>query len=101
LSGSKDALHRCQPDSLDLTEEADFILAFWMAHEVPGSKAFFRQIAGLLRREGRFLLVEPKGHVGREDFERQIVAVQAAGPSTLASPKIAISRAALFQMDRL
>jgi ubiquinone/menaquinone biosynthesis C-methylase UbiE len=89
-------LHRCQPESLSLTLEADFILAFWMAHEVPDPHAFFEQIASLLKQSGRFLLVEPKGHVGQEDFEREVVAAQAAGLSIHEWPRIAISRAAVF-----
>ena len=32
-------LHRCTPDSLDLTEQADFALAFWMAHEVSSTRS--------------------------------------------------------------
>jgi ubiquinone/menaquinone biosynthesis C-methylase UbiE len=89
-------LHRCQPDSLGLAAEADFILAFWMAHEVPDAHAFFEQIAGLLKASGRFLLVEPNGHVGQEEFQGEVEAAQAAGLSILERPKIAISRAALF-----
>lgn len=90
------ALHRCEPDSLGLAEEADFVLAFWMAHEVPDFDSFFRQIAGLLKEGGRFLLVEPKGHVGQEDFEREIEAAQSAGLAVQGWPGIAISRAALL-----
>jgi ubiquinone/menaquinone biosynthesis C-methylase UbiE len=89
-------LHRCQPDSLGLAVEADFILAFWMAHEAPDAHSFFAQIAGLMKAGGRFLLVEPKGHVGQDDFGREVEAVQATGLSVLARPQIAISRAALF-----
>lgn len=89
-------LHRCQPDSLGLTVEADFILAFWMAHEVLDAHAFFEQIAGLLKEGGRFLLVEPNGHVGQEDFQHEVEAAQAAGLSVREQPRIAISRAALF-----
>lgn len=90
-------LHRCQPDSLGLAEEADFILAFWMAHEVPDHRSFFEQIADLLKVGGLFLLVEPKGHVGYEDFQREVKAAQAVGLSAEETPQIALSRAALFQ----
>ena len=93
-------LHRCQPDSLDLTEDADFVLAFWMAHEVPDARSFFEQIAALLKQDGRFLLVEPKGHVGQEDFEGEVKAAEAAGLSVQERPKIAVSRAALFRADQ-
>lgn len=90
-------LHRCQPDSLDLTEKADFILAFWMAHEVPDPRSFFGQVASLLKVSGRLLLVELKGHVGREDFIRMVEEAKAAGLSPEESPSIAISRAVLFK----
>jgi ubiquinone/menaquinone biosynthesis C-methylase UbiE len=89
-------LHRCTPDSLDLTEQADFALAFWMAHEVPDIRSFFDQIHSLLGDGGRLLLVEPKGHVGQEDFQQEVEAAQAAGFCVQESPKIALSRAALL-----
>lgn len=37
--------HLAEPDSLALREKADFILAFWMAHEVPDLKKFFQKSA--------------------------------------------------------
>jgi len=89
-------LHRCEPDSLGLTEEADFILAFWMAHEAPDAGSFFEQITNLLKEGGRFLLVEPKGHVGQEDFAREVEAVLAAGLLLQESPKIGMSRSGVF-----
>jgi ubiquinone/menaquinone biosynthesis C-methylase UbiE len=89
-------LHRCTPDSLGLTEEADFVLAFWMAHEAPDARSFFDQIAALLKDGGCLLLVEPKGHVGQEDFAHEVDAAEAAGLALRESPKITLSRAALF-----
>ena len=89
-------LHRCTPDSLELNEQADFVLAFWMAHEVPDIRSFFEQIYGLLGDGGRLLLAEARGHVGREEFQRQLAAAEAAGFFVQESPKIAISRAALL-----
>jgi cyclopropane fatty-acyl-phospholipid synthase-like methyltransferase len=89
-------LHRCTPDSLGLAVQADFILAFWMAHEAPDARSFFGQIAAHLYENGRFLLVEPKGHVGQEDFARELEAAKAAGLIPQEIPKIALSRAALF-----
>lgn len=89
-------LHRCEPDSLGLTLAADFILAFWMAHEAPDAGSFFGQIAHLLKDEGRLLLVEPKGHVSQEGFAHEVEAAQAVGLTRRDSPHIALSRAALF-----
>jgi len=40
--------HRCGPDKVGLQEKFDFILVFWMAHEVPDQKAFFSARSSLL-----------------------------------------------------
>jgi ubiquinone/menaquinone biosynthesis C-methylase UbiE len=58
-------LHQCKADSLDLHEQADFVLAFWMVHEVPDKARFLGEAASLLKPGARFLLVEPKLSAGR------------------------------------
>jgi ubiquinone/menaquinone biosynthesis C-methylase UbiE len=37
-------LHNCTADSIGITEKVDFVLTFWMVHEVPDIENFFRQI---------------------------------------------------------
>ena len=61
--------HCCTQDGLGLSKKADFILAFWMAHEVPDKDRFFSEISGLLKEKGVFFLTEPRFHVTRQDFE--------------------------------
>jgi len=89
--------HRCRPDLLEVEEPADFVLAFWMAHEVRGKPRFFAQISAFLKPEGRFLLVEPKLHVTRERFGRTVEACRAAGFRLLGEPAVALSRAVLME----
>ena len=36
--------HHCQPDIIGLDEKVDFILTFWMVHEVSDQKDFFNQL---------------------------------------------------------
>ncbi len=50
--------------SLGTHDKTDFILAFWMAHEVPDQSAFLREIRDLLKPNGLLLLAEPIVHVG-------------------------------------
>ena len=91
-------LHQCTADSLDLDGEgADFALAFWMVHEVPDASCFFRDVQHALRAGARLLLVEPKGHVDEAAFERTVGLAVAAGHRPLARPRVAFSRAALFE----
>jgi ubiquinone/menaquinone biosynthesis C-methylase UbiE len=34
-------IHRCEPDKLGVETTVDFILVFWMVHEVPDTNIFF------------------------------------------------------------
>jgi len=78
--------HLALPGSLGDHEQADFILAFWMAHEVPDQGRFFSQIRKLLKPEGLFLLVEPLIHVSRKNFLRTLKTANALGSSSRIDP---------------
>jgi SAM-dependent methyltransferase len=90
-------LHRCRPDHLGVEESADFVLAFWMAHELKDKSRFFTQISAFLKPDGRLLLVEPKFHVIRSRFEQTVEACRAAGFRMLGEPAVALSRAVLME----
>ena len=70
-------LHQCGPDNLGLACKADFILAFYMVHETPEPEGFLKEVRTLLKDGGRFLVVEPRFHVKKNEFENMIV--QAVG----------------------
>ena len=89
-------LHRCRPDRLGVEEFADFVLAFWMAHEVRDKPRFFAQISAFLKPGGRLLLVEPRLHVTRSSFGRTVEVCRAAGFRLLGEPAVALSRAVLM-----
>ena len=89
-------LHRCRSDRLGVEEPADFVLAFWMTHEVPDKPRFFGEIFSLLKTDGRLLLVEPKLHVTRSSFGRTMEVCRAAGFRLLSEPTLALSRAVLM-----
>jgi ubiquinone/menaquinone biosynthesis C-methylase UbiE len=90
-------LHRCAVDSLGLEgERADFALAFWMVHEVPDAARFFADVHAMLKDGARLLLVEPRGHVGKQAFARTLELAAAAELALQARPHVAFSRAALL-----
>ena len=89
-------LHRCRKASLGIEDSADFALAFWMAHEVPGKPRFFGEILALLKPQGRLLLVEPKLHVTRKSLERTVAVCRETGFHVLEEPPVALSRAYLL-----
>ena len=67
------------PKALDIDTRVDFVLAFWMLHEVPDKDRLLREIAAAMKPGARFLLVEPKWHVSRESFALSLEQAEAAG----------------------
>jgi ubiquinone/menaquinone biosynthesis C-methylase UbiE len=89
-------MHLCETTRIGLEEKADFILAFYMAHEVPDKEAFFAQMASILSPDGRMLLVEPPVHVSWKTFDKELAAARAAGLIVLARPRLVMSKTALL-----
>jgi len=89
-------LHLCGREHIGLSAHVDFVLAFWMVHEVPNAVALFAEMHEALNPDGRLLLVEPKLHVGRRDFEKEVGAALEATFKLLARPAVRLSHAALF-----
>ena len=88
--------HLCKADSLGLDRQFDFILAFWMVHEVPNHLAFFEEIKSLLKPSGKFLLAEPVFHVNQAMFEKTVKTAESVGLVLKERPKVSLSRSALF-----
>jgi ubiquinone/menaquinone biosynthesis C-methylase UbiE len=88
--------HLATKDSLLLRTKADFVLAFWMVHEVPDQQKFLTEIFNALNPNGLFLLVEPKMHVRAKDFSTTLDLAQNIGFSLKETPEIRLSRSALL-----
>jgi ubiquinone/menaquinone biosynthesis C-methylase UbiE len=88
--------HLASPESIGIHEKADFILAFWMVHEVPDQRRFLSEIRDLMKPEGLFLMVEPVIHVSMKNFSCTIETANELGLLIKESPKIRMSRSALF-----
>ena len=91
--------HLAKPDSLCFHDKADFVLAFWMVHEVPDQKRFLSDIGDLMKPDGLFLLVEPLLHVSRKNFAHTVETAKELGFIIKESPKISMSQSALFNID--
>jgi ubiquinone/menaquinone biosynthesis C-methylase UbiE len=93
-------LHKCNTDSIDISEKVDFVFAFYMVHEVPDQVRFFKEIASILKPSGKFLMVEPKFHVSKNEFETTVNNAGTAGFAAAEGPKVLFSRAAIFHKGR-
>ena len=90
-------LHQCTPDNLGLDEEVDFILTFYMVHEVNDQRDFFRQLQLCLKPGGKILIAEPRFHVSRSDFQKTIEIARSHGLQVCKQPSIRFSHAALLE----
>jgi ubiquinone/menaquinone biosynthesis C-methylase UbiE len=89
-------LRLSRPDALEVAESVDFVLIFWMLHEVPDQGRLFRELGAILKPGGRMLVVEPRRHVKAEAFEKSLKIAAEAGFAVAAKPRVAFSRAALL-----
>jgi ubiquinone/menaquinone biosynthesis C-methylase UbiE len=90
-------IHNCRSDSIGITRKVDFVLAFWMVHEVPDKKRMFEELRSLLNPGGSILIIEPKIHVTKKSFDRMIILSESAGLKIINRPKISLSRSVMLQ----
>ena len=91
--------HKSEPDRIGISDKVDFALAFYMVHEVPNAKGFLKEIASLLKPNGKLLIVEPLFHVSASSFKSTVDAAQLAGLKSILEPRIRFSRSVLLQPD--
>jgi len=87
--------HTCAADHLGITQPADFILAFWVVHEVADPQALFQELRSLLKPEGYLLIAEPKGHVSATRFAAIVALAREVGFQVTEGPPVRFSRSIL------
>jgi ubiquinone/menaquinone biosynthesis C-methylase UbiE len=99
LHGVSDKIeyHKCTETNLGISYPADFILAFYMVHEVPDKSRFFNEVYSNLKTGGIMLFVEPKFHVSKKGFREEINIAESSGFTVYENRKIFISRAVLLK----
>jgi ubiquinone/menaquinone biosynthesis C-methylase UbiE len=90
-------LHKCETNTLGLPEKVDFVLAFYMVHEVPDQQRFFKEIKSGLTQNGRVLIIEPPFHTSKQAFEEMVRKAQEAGLRLINQPKIFPNKAVFLQ----
>ncbi|NTW88757.1 MAG: class I SAM-dependent methyltransferase [Desulfobulbaceae bacterium] len=90
-------LHKCGENNIGVSEPVDFVLLFYMVHEVPNKEHFFNEIRTILKPQGQVLIVEPPFHVSKSSFEETIRIATDSGLTVIERPKIFFSRAVLLR----
>lgn len=92
-------LHRCREDRIGVSDQVDFVLAFYMVHEVPNQEGFFREIGSILSPGGQVLVVEPPLHVSNKAFAATLATARAAGFTPAPGPRVVLSKTAILRKD--
>lgn len=90
-------LHKCEEDKIGIGEKVDFVLMFYVVHEVPDKEALFGETAAMLKPGGQVLIVEPPLHVRKKAFEVTVGQACAAGLAVIERPKVFLSKAVLLK----
>jgi ubiquinone/menaquinone biosynthesis C-methylase UbiE len=90
-------LHKCKEESIDLKEKVDFVLAFYMIHEVPDQDKIFRELKAILKPNGHIFVIEPKVHVSKKSFESMIERIKGLGLEINDRPKVFFSRTIILK----
>ena len=85
-------LHKSDYETIGVVEKVDFVLTFWMVHEVRNQKKFFEELSSILNPNGLIFIIEPKIHVSKKAFKSMVNLVKESGFTIIESPKVFFSR---------
>lgn len=91
------SLHKCLEDRINLTEKVDFVLAFYVMHELPNQDKLFNELKSLLKPKGQVFIIEPKFHVSKKAFYSMIERAKEIGFEMVESPKVFFSRTVVLK----
>jgi ubiquinone/menaquinone biosynthesis C-methylase UbiE len=90
-------LHRCKDDRIGVSDSVDFVLAFYVVHEIPNKQELFSEIRSIVKPDGLVLMVEPPLHVSKRAFEESVGIARDAGLAAVERPRVFLSKAVLMK----
>ncbi len=93
-------LHKCEENKIGLSEHVDFVLLFYMVHEVPNKEEFFNELGTILKPNGQVLIVEPPFHVSKSAFEQTVRKARNVGFTDVKGPNVLFSKTVILKLDR-
>jgi len=90
-------LHKCEENKIGVSENVDFVLAFYVLHEVPNQEDSLNEIGAILKPDGQVLIVEPPFHVSKAAFEETVRKARNAGFTLVDRPKVLLSKTAVLK----
>jgi ubiquinone/menaquinone biosynthesis C-methylase UbiE len=90
-------LHKCEKNKIGLSEKVDFVLAFYVVHEIPNQEEYYNEIKSILKQNGKLFIVEPPLHVSKKAFDETIRKALVAGFTSIESPKVLLSKTVILK----
>jgi ubiquinone/menaquinone biosynthesis C-methylase UbiE len=90
-------LHKCEENKIGISENVDFILAFYIVHEVIKKEEFLTELGTILKPNGLLLIVEPPFHVSKKAFKETIRNANDAGFMEVNRPKVLFNKTVLLK----
>ncbi|NOY22761.1 MAG: class I SAM-dependent methyltransferase [Acidobacteria bacterium] len=87
----------CKENKIGVSEQVDFVLLFYVVHEVPDKESLFNEITTILRPNGQVFMVEPPFHVSKKAFEDTIKKANDAGLTVVERPRLFLNKAVLLK----
>lgn len=85
-------LHKCRNENIGINEKVDFVLAYYMVHEVPNQDKLFLELKSILKPKGKIFIVEPNFHVSKKSFETMLEKAKSIGFEIADRPKSFLNR---------
>jgi ubiquinone/menaquinone biosynthesis C-methylase UbiE len=89
-------LHKCGQETIAVNTAADFVLMFYMVHEVPSKDHLFNEILPLIKQDGLLMIAEPKV-VPQKDFDEMVAKIKERRFTEYDKPKIFFSRSIVLK----
>ena len=90
-------LHQCQEDKIGVSQTVDFVLLFYMVHEVPSQEALFSELYEMMNQGGQIFIAEPPFHVPKSAFASMIKIAEDIGFQSMKANKVFLSKSILLR----
>jgi ubiquinone/menaquinone biosynthesis C-methylase UbiE len=92
-------LHKSEKHRIGVLEEVDFVLAFYVIHELPNQKEYFEELKSILKPKGQVLVVEPLFFVRKAEFDETIKTATDTGFLLSEGPAVFFSKTVILIKD--
>jgi len=92
-------LHKTGGNEIGLSEKLDFVLVFYVMHELPDQTSFFKELGLIMNPGGQVLIVEPPFHVSKSAFAESVEKARKVGFIPAKGPRMFLSKTVILKKN--